>query len=640
MGLPNQADALQLLFAEALAFFQSKDVVTPEEWDDLDDKAKRRAFSVAGVTKVNVLKTAWEGVERAIAKGESFDDFKKTIGPQLERSWGGSVAAPNWRVETIFRNNVQQAYSVGRYKVTTDPVVLAVRPYRMFDAVMDSRTSAVCSACDGTVLPADDPWWKGHLPPCHHACRSGFISLDKEQAQEMGVTKKLPDVAAGEGFGDLPSLDPVSPSAGVPAALANAVPLLPKTTQTMRKLHSIAELANLVLLSDEVVPVEGSEPPKEFRLFRAGANETTKGVFLFNEESQKSVMDAFVKHGAELVLDYEHKMLEWGARADDMIAAGWFLPELRDGELWATNVRWTPKATAHLRNAEWRYTSPAFVTGEDGRILELINTAITNLPATHGLDALVAAAARFLSRNPQDTQPTRTNQITPAEPAKKETSMKNILIALGLSESASEADAIVALSRLRDGTAQDKQAITQVLSIAETKTIEEAIGKVAGLRDEAAKVSKLSARVVELESGLRKKEVEAIVGEKVTAGFLTPANRDFAISLGMESPKAFDAYLATLSAQVIVNTSGGKDKPAKSAAKVALSKDERSIAARFGMSPKEFNAKCLSDSGDEPIADDEDDESEKEVALWPRPRSSAKRRRWGPCGPRTTMRCP
>lgn len=222
--LPKPADALGLLFKEALAFFQTKDVVTPEEWDKLDDAAKLRAFSVAGVAKVNVLKTAWDGIDRAIAKGTTFDEFKKTIGPKLEQSWGGSVANPNWRMETIFRNNVQQAYSVGRYEVTTHPDVVAVRPFRMFDAVMDSRTTAICEKCDGTTLPVDDPWWSGHLPPCHHACRSGFISLSVRQADKQGVTKKPPVIDAGEGFGGLPNLDPVKPGASVPAALANALP--------------------------------------------------------------------------------------------------------------------------------------------------------------------------------------------------------------------------------------------------------------------------------------------------------------------------------------------------------------------------------------------------------------------------------
>lgn len=365
----------------------------------------------------------------------------------------------------------------------------------------------------------------------------------------------------------------------------------------MLKPNAIAALSTLALLSvDVTLATESRDPPKEFRIFRAGANETTKGVFLFDEESQKTVMAAFARHGADVPIDYEHKMLDWLAPAEDMKAAGWFTPEVRDGDLWAVNVRWTSKAAAHLRDGEWRYMSPAFTTGEDGRIVELINVALTNLPATHQLEALVAASARALAQ-----------ETNPAPPEKGTPTMKNVLIALGLSESASEADAIVALSRLRDGTAQDKQIAAQVLSIADAKTIEEAIGKVAAYRDEAAKVSKLSARVVELESGLRKKEVEAIVGEKVTAGFLTPANRDFAITLGMESPKAFDAYLATLSAQVTVNTNGGKDKPAVETGKgVKLTPTQLSICKQLGLTAEEY---LESEEPGEP--------AEKESALWP-----------------------
>lgn len=223
MPVPKPIDALQLAFAEAIAYFQGKDIVTPDDWAKLDDKARMRAFSVAGVTKVNVLNDAWKAIDRALAKGTTFEDFKKDIGPALKRSWGGSVAAPNWRLETIFRNNTQAAYSAGRYQVTMDPDIVQIRPYRLFDAVMDSRTSAVCEACDGTVLPVDDPWWSGHVPPCHHACRSGFVSLSKRQADKSGVTKKPTTVASSDGFGLPPSLDPVSPSSAVAPALAQAL---------------------------------------------------------------------------------------------------------------------------------------------------------------------------------------------------------------------------------------------------------------------------------------------------------------------------------------------------------------------------------------------------------------------------------
>ena len=390
---------------------------------------------------------------------------------------------------------------------------------------------------------------------------------------------------------------------------STARPSVEKKPMPMSSLaQGVVALAALALLSvDVVLASESRDPPAEFRIFRAGTNETTKGVFLFDEESQKSVMAGFARHGADVPIDYEHKMLDWLAPASDMVAAGWFTPEVRNGDLWATNVRWTNKAAAHLREGEWRYMSPAFTTGEDGRILELINVALTNLPATHQLEALVAASARAALDQ----------KSHPASP-EKEKPMKNVLSALGLSDNATEADAVVALARKSESAAQNERTVEQVLSIVGATNASEAIGKIAGLRDEAAKTKVLSARVVELETGLRKKEVERIVGEKVAAGFLTPANRDFAIALGCKDAESFDAYLATLTSQVTVNTSGGKDKPTKRSSKVSLSRDELQIASRFGLSAKEFSTKCLSDSGDEPIADDEDDESEKEVALCPR----------------------
>ena len=55
-----------------------------------------------------------------------------------------------------------------------DPDIVQIRPYRLFGAVMDSRTSAVCEACDGTVLPVDDPWWRDTFRPV--TTRAGLAS--------------------------------------------------------------------------------------------------------------------------------------------------------------------------------------------------------------------------------------------------------------------------------------------------------------------------------------------------------------------------------------------------------------------------------------------------------------------------------
>ncbi len=53
----------------------------------------------------------------------------------------------------------------------------AVLPLLVFDAVMDNRTSPICTSLDGVVKPVDDPFWDMYYPPNHFRCRSDVRSL-------------------------------------------------------------------------------------------------------------------------------------------------------------------------------------------------------------------------------------------------------------------------------------------------------------------------------------------------------------------------------------------------------------------------------------------------------------------------------
>ena len=146
------------------------------------------------------------------------------------------------------------------------------------------------------------------------------------------------------------------------------------------------------------IVLQGDEPPNEFRVFTAGKVETSKGTFLFDDVAAKAVMADYAAQGNELMVDYDHASLAGIALdpAQAGKAAGWFHLEVRNGELWATNVRWTEPAANQLRAKEWRYMSPAFSTDEEMRVTGLVNVALTNIPATRRLDPLMAASAREL----------------------------------------------------------------------------------------------------------------------------------------------------------------------------------------------------------------------------------------------------
>ena len=140
----------------------------------------------------------------------------------------------------------------------------------------------------------------------------------------------------------------------------------------------------LITLSDRT-------PPKEQKLFSYGSNDTMKGNFILTRTGAQEVMARYRHHAVDLMLDYEHHSLSENATPEQKKASGWGDLELREDGLHLVNIRWTPQAETYLKNGEFRYLSPAFNVNDDGEIVELINVALTNLPATHDQQPLVAA---------------------------------------------------------------------------------------------------------------------------------------------------------------------------------------------------------------------------------------------------------
>jgi phage I-like protein len=136
---------------------------------------------------------------------------------------------------------------------------------------------------------------------------------------------------------------------------------------------------------------EGNDPPTEFRLFRRGINSSDKGDFIFDDAAANAVMATYAKHGVELHIDLEHLSLDPSARNYDPDARGSAALEVRNGELWAVNVRWAPDGEQRLREKRQRYISPAFLTDKDNRVTRVINVALTGMPATDYAPALIAA---------------------------------------------------------------------------------------------------------------------------------------------------------------------------------------------------------------------------------------------------------
>lgn len=191
--------------AAALTWLRDRLAMTPEAFAALEAVAKKRAFTVAGATHLDLIASVQTAIESALEQGTTFEDFKASVGDKLKDEWQGSVAAPAARLETIYRTNVQSAYQAGRFAEATQPDTLMLRPFWQFDAVADGRTTPECKRANGVVLAASDPWWSRNLPPLHFNCRSTFHPLRRREAERLGVTVATPPDGAAEGFGGTPT---------------------------------------------------------------------------------------------------------------------------------------------------------------------------------------------------------------------------------------------------------------------------------------------------------------------------------------------------------------------------------------------------------------------------------------------------
>lgn len=171
----------------AIEFWKQRAKLTDEEAKALGEGAKRRAFYVTGLARRDLVQLVSDGIEEALKNGETLADFKKRIAAAIQtQGWH------DYRVENIFRTNMQTAYSAGRYKKMQ--AVKASRPYWQYIAVMDKRVRPSHAILHEKVYPADHEFWASHYPPNGFRCRCGVRTLSARQVKKQGLTveKEMP----------------------------------------------------------------------------------------------------------------------------------------------------------------------------------------------------------------------------------------------------------------------------------------------------------------------------------------------------------------------------------------------------------------------------------------------------------------
>lgn len=317
--------------------------------------------------------------------------------------------------------------------------------------------------------------------------------------------------------------------------------------------------------------IELRMPPVEFRVFSIGDNDTEKGVFVFDERAAEQVMAAWADRKIDLTIDYEHQSMHDPPIEAPNAATRW-VPQVRNGELWATEVKWTDRASGYLMAGEYRYFSPAFEFDPDSRrVTKVINLALTNNPAMRGIRPLVAASARKGNDMNWEEECKRlkaeveklTGQLSEKDQAiAKLTAEATNRTEAQREEEAVAADVTAALSLPASARARERAQATRVLvsfrdgvrGLTGAKSDHEALGLLAGWKDSQSKIAALNTRVEELEQEKLKAEFDRLLDQAGGADKkLPPAKREeitqvaLKASGGKYTPGAIETARAFLS---------------------------------------------------------------------------------------------
>lgn len=323
----------------------------------------------------------------------------------------------------------------------------------------------------------------------------------------------------------------------------------------------------------------GDGAPKAFRLLPYGRFKAADGSgrpagipegWLLDRESAVAIAAAFSGRSDARVIDYEHQTLHAEANGKPAPAAGWIgRLEARDDGLYAVDVEWTAAAAEMIAARQYRYISPVFPYDKrTGRVLAVAHAALTNFAGLDGLTDLAALAARF------------SHVVQPEE----EMPMKALLAALGLPETATEAEALAALNALKTAQ-QGELAALRAASPDPAKYVE--VATLTAVRGELATANTALAA---LKAEKHEAEVGKVVTAALAAGKLTPAMEGWAKNLGKADLAALNAFVET--APVVVKPgatqTSGQSKAGNGNSQ--LSDADMAVMKALGLTAEQFAA--------------------------------------------------
>lgn len=169
---------------------------------------------------------------------------------------------------------------------------------------------------------------------------------------------------------------------------------------------AICRLNDIVVDENGVSPRVQVLPDGFFSAADGRPQDTEHKAWLMDQAAWTLLKRHLDERTNDLHFDYEHQTIFAESNGKEAPAAGWIKPaafEYVPGQgVFALNVKWNDKAAAYLRKDEYRFVSPVFDYGYDGRPIKFRHFALTNDPGLDGMAKVVALKTTTPGDNPMN----------------------------------------------------------------------------------------------------------------------------------------------------------------------------------------------------------------------------------------------
>jgi len=174
-------------FDQAIEFFRNKIKLPTSGWTDIWQEQHSHAFVVAGAAHDALVEDFYNAIQKAKWEGGGYDEFRTRFDEIVAKHGWAHNGAPGWRSKIIYDTNITQAYNAGRYQQMV--ALKDVKPFWVYQHTSIEHPRLQHLAWNGIILPADDPWFRTHMPQNGWGCKCRVYALSQFEAERMWKAK-------------------------------------------------------------------------------------------------------------------------------------------------------------------------------------------------------------------------------------------------------------------------------------------------------------------------------------------------------------------------------------------------------------------------------------------------------------------